>query len=329
MTKKLVTILVVGCLGLLVLMPRIIPVVHINMLTEIAFFALFAVSYNMLFGYAGLLSFGHSAYFGIGAYAVALLVKHIGGTMPLLAVIVSGGIAGGLGGLVAGIFCVRLKKAYFALLTLAFNQFFFALALKWRSLTGGDDGISLKRPGMYLPGLGTVSMGNVANVYYLVMATVIVCILVQWYVTRTPFGNTVRAIKENDERAGFIGYNVYLTRLSLYTLSAFFAGIAGSLFALFQGFVSTGAIDAHMSMQVVFMAFIGGTASFVGPILGTGVYLYFTDWVSRVTDRWEFVLGVLFILLVMYARTGLIGLIARISIKGLFGRRGIAQDGTK
>jgi len=233
-----------------------------------------------------------------------------------------GGIGGGLGGLLGGFFCVRLKKAYFALLTLAFNQFFFAIALKWRSLTRGDDGLSLKRPDLYIPGLGTIGMGKIAHVYYLVIVVVLLCILIQWYLTKTPFGNSIRAVKENDERADFIGYNAFLTRLSLFTISAFFAGIAGGLFAFFQGFVSTGAIDAHMSMQVIFMTFIGGVGSFFGPILGTAVYLYFTDWVSRVTERWEFVLGVLFILLVLFARTGLIGLFSKERLKGLVGLAG-------
>ena len=317
MKKSIVKgLVIIVCLGLIALLPQILPVVHINMLIEIAFFSLLAVSYSMLFGHGGLLSFGHAAYFGIGAYTMALLIKHIAG-IPLLLSLLMGGIAGGLGGLLAGVFCVRLKRAYFALLTIAFNQFFYAVALKWRSFTRGDDGLSLKRPDLYLPGLGSIDMGKIANVYYLVVMITLLCILAQWYLTKTPFGNSIRTVKENDERADFIGYNVFLTKLSLYTISSFFAGIAGGLFAFFQRFVSTGAIDAHMSMQVIFMTFIGGVGSFFGPILGTAVYLYFTDWVSRVTERWEFVLGVLFILLVMYARTGLVGLISIERLKRL------------
>lgn len=314
------------CLGLIALFPYLLPVVHINMLIEVAFFSLFAVSFNLLFGYGGLLSFGHAAYFGIGAYTVALTLKHAAG-FPLLPVLLLGGVAGGLGGLLAGVFCVRLKGAYFALLTMAFNQFFFAIALKWRSLTGGDDGMSLKRPDLYVPGLGAIPMNKIAHVYYLVVVIVLLCIFIQWYLTRTPFGNAIRAVKENDERAGFIGYDVFLTRLSLYAVAAFFAGMAGSLFALFQGFVSTGCIDAASSMHVMFMTFIGGVGSFLGPVLGTGVYLYFTDWVSRITDRWEFVLGVLFILLVLYARTGLVGILSMRRVKTLIGLTRSAKGG--
>lgn len=305
-------------------LPVILPVTHLNMVIEIAFFALFAMTFSMLFGHGGLLSFGHAAYFGIGAYTAALLFKHFAG-IPLIPAIFMGGIAGGLGGLLAGIFCVRLKGAYFALLTLAFNQFFFAIALKWRSLTGGDDGLSIKRPDLYIPGMGIISMKDISNVYYVVIIVVVICLLILWYLTKTPFGNSARAVKENDERAGFISYNVYLTKLVLYTICSFFAGIAGSLFAFFQGFVSTGAIDSTMSMQVVFMTFIGGAGSFLGPILGAGVYLYFTSWVSRITDRWEFVLGVLFILLVMYLRTGLVGLFLNEKVRSLFRLKGVTN----
>jgi ABC-type branched-subunit amino acid transport system permease subunit len=132
-TRILRISIVVVCLSILTVLPRIVSVTNINMLTEVAFLGLFALSFNMLFGYGGLLSFGHSACFGIGAYAVALLIKSFVG-VPLLLALFLGGVAGGLAGLLAGAFCVRLKGGYFALLTMAFNQFFFAIALKWRSL---------------------------------------------------------------------------------------------------------------------------------------------------------------------------------------------------
>jgi branched-chain amino acid transport system permease protein len=310
-------VLICLCLAGIGILPYLIPATQVNMVIEIAFFSLYAMSFNMLFGYGGMLSFGHSAYFGIGAYIVALMCKHFVG-LPLILILLMGGIAGALGGLLAGFFCVRLKGAYFALLTMAFNQFFFAIALKWRSLTGGDDGLSIKRPDLYLPGLGTIPMNNTIHMYYLVVAVVILCILVQWYLTLTPFGNSALAIKENDERADFIGYDVFSVKLTLYTICSFFAGIAGGLFVFFQGIVSTSSINTEMSMQVVFMTFIGGAGSFFGPILGTGVYLYFTDWVSRITERWEFILGVLFILLVMYMRTGLVSLISGEKISNMF-----------
>lgn len=315
----LTAIFVVTCLGLIIILPHILPAVQVNILIEMTFFALFAVTFNMLLGYGGLLSFGHSAYFGLGAYTLALSFKHIAG-FPLLLAILMGGIAGGLGGIIIGSLCVRMKGAYFALLTLAFNQFLYAIALKWRAVTGGDDGLTVVRPNLYLPGLGTINMYKTANVYYLVVAVVLISLLSLWYLTKTPFGNTIRSIKENEQRADFIGHNVFVSKLFLYTLSAFFAGIAGSLYGFFLEFVSTGSIGLHLATEVIFMAIIGGTGSFFGPILGAGVYVYFTDWVSRITERWEFILGVMFILLVMYVHRGLIGLVSVERMKSLFGK---------
>ena len=139
---------------------------------------------------------------------------------------------------------------------------------------------------------------------------VLVCLTVGWYLTKTPFGNTITATKVNEERASFfLGYNTNRSKLWIFTFSAFYAGIAGSLFACFQDFVATSTIDLAMSTQVLFMAFLGGTGSFFGPILGAAVFVYFTDMISSLTDRWEFILGVLFILLVLFFRQGLIGLI--------------------
>lgn len=301
-------LLILAGIALIAVLPHILPLIHINIITEIAFFSLFAVSFNMLFGYAGLLSFGHAAYFGIGAYTMALLFKHVSG-LPLLLSLLLGGVGGGLGGLLVGYFCVRLKGAYFALLTLAFNQFFFAIALKWRSVTSGDDGMGITRPDLHLPGLGAVDMYELANVYYLIVAVVILCLLLLWYLTKTPFGNTIKAVKLNDERADFLGYNVFLAKLILFGIAGFFAGIAGGLFALFAEFVSTGSIDLARSTEVIFMAFIGGTGSFLGPVLGSTIYMYFTDWLSDVTARWEFILGVIFVLIVLYAPKGLLGVL--------------------
>ena len=159
MTKN--TILKIG-IGLVILVilaifPFILSELQLNIVIEIAFFALFAVSYNLLFGYAGLLSFGHAAFFGIGAYFTVFALTYVAG-MPLLLSILIGGLAGGLGGALIGFFCVRLSGAYFALLTLAFNQFIFAVAYKWRSLTGGADGIGLLKPDIHLPLFGKIDM---------------------------------------------------------------------------------------------------------------------------------------------------------------------------
>ena len=303
--------------ALLIVAPSVLSVVKTRMLTEIAYFALFAVSYNFLFGWAGLLSFGHAAYFGLGAYVTAISLKHMPG-LHLLAGMGLGALAGAVGGAIIGFFCVRRKGSYFALLTLAFNQFLWAIAWKWREVTGGDDGI-----GRFVPrrpvdlGLFYLDLTRIPNKYYFTMAVVVIFLAMGWYLLQTPFGNTIQAVKVNEERAAFLGYNVNRSKLLIFTLAAFYAGIAGSLFALFQDFVATSAIGLGMSTEVLFMAFLGGTGSYFGPILGAAIFVYFTDWVSSITEHWEFFLGVLFIVLVLYFHRGFIGLIPS-KVRGVF-----------
>ncbi|MBU2551096.1 MAG: branched-chain amino acid ABC transporter permease [Proteobacteria bacterium] len=295
-------------LVLLAVFPFILPKLQLNIVIEIAFFSLFVLSYTLLLGYGGLLSFGHAAFFGIGGYLTAIIIRSFPGVHLLLVILISAAAAA-LAAFWVGFFCVRRSGTYFALLTLAFNQFFFAVALKWSSVTGGDDGLGIKLGDMYLPFVGNIHMHSTTNMYYLVMAVVVLCMVGCWFLLKTPFGNTVAAVKDNEDRAWFIGYNVLRTKLTLFTISGLIAGIAGSLFVLFEEFVSLGCINLVMSTQVLFMAFIGGTGSFFGPILGSAVYIYFTEWISGITENWEFFLGVLFILLIMYAHRGLIGII--------------------
>lgn len=309
-------VIIILAILLILLAPRFLKVVQIRMLNEIAYFSLFATSYNLLFGYAGLLSFGHAAYFGLGAYTTALSLKHFAG-IPLLLSILMGGIAGAFGGAIVGFFCVRRKAGYFVLLTLAFNQLIWALAWKWRNLTGGSDGIGGFAPKTFNFGIITFDMTRAETIYYFTVPIVILSLALIWYLMKTPFGNTTLAVKVNEERAAFLGYNVNLSKHLIFTFASFFAGIAGSLFALFQDFVATSAVDLLMSTEVIMMTFLGGTGSFFGPVLGAAIFVYFTDWISSLTDRWEFILGVLFIVLVLYFHQGAIGLIPK-RLKSIF-----------
>jgi branched-chain amino acid transport system permease protein len=309
-------VLLIGCIVLVLLAPLCLKIVHIRILNEVIYFSLFAVSFNLLFGYAGLLSCGHAAYFGIGAYTTAILLKRIVG-MPLLLAILTSGITASIAGVVIGFFCIRRKAGYFVLLTMAFNQLIWALAWKWRSMTGGDDGIGGFVPKSLKLGIVTLNLSNGSTVYCLSAVIVIFLFFLIWYLLKTPFGNTIRAIKVNEDRPAFLGYNVNFSKLLLFTMAAFFAGIAGSLYALFQDFVATSSVDLAMATQVIMMAILGGTGSFFGPVLGAAIFVYFTDWISHLTDRWEFILGALFIVLVLYFHRGAIGLIPR-KLKSIF-----------
>jgi len=308
--------IIVAILLLLGIAPHFLKVTQIRMLNEIAYFSLFAISFNLLFGYGGLLSFGHAAYFGLGAYTTAILLKRIAG-MPLLLSIFLGGMAAAIGGAVVGFFCVRRKGGYFALLTLAFNQLIWAVAWKWRTVTGGDDGIGGFVPKSLGFGIATFDLTKTATMYYLTMTIAVVLLFLAWYLTKTPFGNTIWAVKVNQERAAFLGYDVNFSKHLIFTISSFFAGIAGSLFAVFQDFVATNVVNLLLSTEIILMTILGGTGSFFGPILGAAIFVYFSDWFSSLTDRWEFFMGALFIIVVLYFHQGAIGLIPK-RLKSIF-----------
>ena len=298
---------------LLAFMPKLVSEFKLNLIITMTIYSLFAISYNVLFGQAGLLSFGHAAYFGVGAYTILLLFKYF--KVPLLLGILCGGVSGALFGILFGTFVVRLGGVYFALLTLAFNQLVYALAEKWRALTGGEDGLKATRPNIHLLGLGEIDMFSTVNWYYFVLILVILCIFVCWYFTRTPLGRLNLCLRENEERAKFIGYDTYVSRIAIYLFSAFFAGIAGALASSFQEFVSTTFINLDKAAEVLLMTFVGGGGTFIGPIVGACFLTYINDWLSSMTERWAIIQGAIFILMVLFAPHGLSGLLLSIKKK--------------
>jgi branched-chain amino acid transport system permease protein len=302
---------------MIVVVPLLAKPYQICLITEMIIFALFAVSYNLLLGYAGLLSFGHAMFFGTGAYATAVALIHIPG-LPFLGALIVGTLVTTLVGLGLGSLLLRHKGAYFALLTLAFNSLFYAIATKWHSLTGGDDGLSINRPNISL-GFADLNMSGITVFYYVTLLIVGSTILFCWYFNRTAMGQTVLLMRENEERMKFLGYNSSITRLVLFTFTAALAGLAGSFYALFFEFSSVSAISLDMTTTVLLMTFIGGTGSFIGPILGAGVYTYLQDFLSDITDRWPIVMGLIFILMVLFVPGGISGIIA--SVKDRLARR--------
>lgn len=289
-------------------LPVIIPEIKIHLAIEILIFALFAISFNLVLGTLGMLPFGFAAFFGMGAYISALMFNHMPGT-PLVVILLSGAVSGLISAIFVGFFCVRLSGTYFALITLAFQMFFFAVAVKWREVTNGDDGMGVIRPEVYLPGLGKLSLMNITNLYYIILFFVVLGILAAYLFLKTPLGNSAMSMRENGERASFLGYNVFLTKLTVFSFAGLIAGLAGGLFVLFEEFVGTTAIDVNMSFTVVVMAIIGGTGRFFGPILGVIFYLLFQDWISDLTKNWWLILGIVFIAVVLFLEGGLISII--------------------
>jgi branched-chain amino acid transport system permease protein len=300
-------------------MPLVLKPYHVNMLTEIIVFALFAVSYNLLLGYAGLLSFGHAMFFGMGAFTVAVSLIHIPGLsmwgaigLALAMTTVVGFVAGGL--------LLRHKGSYFALLTLAFNSLFYAVATKWHSVTGGDDGLSITRPDLAL-GFTTINLAGIESFYYFTLVTVGAAIVFCWYFTQTAMGQTVLMMRENEERMKFLGYNTNISRLILFTFTGAVAGLAGAFYTLHFQFCSQSAISVDMTTTVLLMTFVGGTGTFWGPMLGALVYVILQNYLSDITDRWPLFMGLIFVFMVLFIPGGLTQIIQ--SVKALFaGKRG-------
>ena len=288
----------------LLLLPKLISESHVILATEILYFSLFAVSFNLLFGYGGLLPFGHGGLFGIGAYTTAIFLANYEGIHVLLTIFL-GGVLALIGGAIIGFFSLRVKGAFFALLTFAFQMFLFALAFKWRPVTGGEDGIGVLRPDLSLPLFGEIILDS-NNFYWISLIVVFVSFLICYWILKTPFGNSINCIKVNEERASFLGYRPYLSQWILFCLASFMAGIAGALFTLASEFASLEAINVDVSFTAIMMTFIGGTSAFLGPVLGAAFYVIFQDWLSGLWDRWLLIMGALFIIMVLYMEGGLI-----------------------
>jgi branched-chain amino acid transport system permease protein len=312
--KKTPYLVIAAIFALGVLMPFVIKKYQLNMLTEIIVFALYAVSYNLLLGGAGLLSFGHAMFFGMGAFTVAVSLIHIPGLSMWNAVLLALAMTTAVGFITGG-FLLRHKGAYFALLTLAFNSLFYAVATKWHKITGGDDGLSITRPDLLL-GFTTIKMASLTNFYYVTLLVIGAAIVFCWYFTKTAMGQTVLLMRENEERMKFLGYNTNISRLILFTFTGALAGLAGAFYTLHFQFVSQSAISVDMTTTVLLMTFVGGTGTFWGPILGAFVYIILQNYLSDITDRWPLFMGLIFVVMVLIIPGGLSQII--LSIRSLF-----------
>ena len=301
-----------GGLILALLLPQVIGIVYTNILVQFAIDAVYALSLNLLLGYGGLLSFGHAMFFGAGAYATALVLTRLPG-FPLLAVVLVGACAAAFLALILSPLLVRVSGTAFAMLTLAFGQLFYVFSLKYREVTRGEDGIAgFPTPSLSLPGIGTIDLSVPAHFYYFALALLALCAWAMWFLTRTPFGSVIVGIRDNPQRIDYLGFKVAHSKALLLILSALFAGIAGSLFALFQNLVSVdGALHVFVSFKPIMMAYIGGIGSFFGPILGSGLFHLLEELTSRYVRHVDLIKGVVFILVVLFAPGGIVGVYRR------------------
>lgn len=265
---------------------------------EVMIWVIYALGFNLLLGCAGLPSFGHGAYFGVGAYAFGLSQIHWGSGlwMSLAFAVLAGAIAGGL----VALFISHRRGIYYALLTIAFGQIFWFVAIKWHSVTRGEDGLlNIKRPPF---------LEDLSGLYYFCLAAFVVVVVLLWRLAHSPFGRVLAAIRQNETRARFVGYHVWVYKWLAFTISALVAGLAGGLFALAQQSAYPNVMSLHQSGFVVMMALVGGgLVSFWGPVLGVVLFFVARDLLGAYTETWLLWYGLLFMAVVLFKPEGLAG----------------------
>ncbi len=268
--------------------------------TEIWIFAIFGLGANLLMGYTGLLSFGQATFFGSAAYVAGYLLKHYG--LNVFAALGAGIGVGAVSALLVGYLCVQRSGIYFIMLTFALNQLFYFIAYQWTTVTGGEDGM----PGIPRPELFGIDFKNPMAYYVFVSVLFLVTLWVMKRLVESPLGKILVAIRENEVRAEAVGYNVPRFKLAAFVLAGAFSGVAGVLYAMLFGIVPLEAISFVFSGNVVFATLIGGSGSLYGPIIGSFVFIWLSESVSTLWARWPLLLGVAFVIVVLFFRGGVV-----------------------
>jgi branched-chain amino acid transport system permease protein len=275
--------------------------------------AIAALGFNLLLGYTGLLSFGHSAYFGVGAYTVALMVKYLGVVSMELHLLAA--VAGSV--LITAIFgvaCVRYTRIFFSILTMALSQVLWSLAFKFFWVTGGTDGLRVPTPTLLgvVQGKGDKIAFLAHAYYYYVLGVFVLCTALMWVIVNSPFGRALQAIRDNETRAQFIGIQIWRYRWIAFMVSGVFTGVAGALWVPLNGLTTPDILHWTFSGEIVFMTVLGGFRSFTGPIVGAVVFNYLKTYAVGYTVYWQLLLGVVLVVLVLSLPTGIVGSAGRL-----------------
>jgi branched-chain amino acid transport system permease protein len=305
---------------MLALLPRVIDLYQTELLIYGMTFAIAALGFNLLLGYTGLLSFGHCAYFGVGAYSVAFIVRDLHVQSMELCI---------LGGLIAtlavsalfGYVCVRHTRIFFSILTLALSQVLWSLAFKFFWVTGGTDGIRVPRSTITLLG-GLIDFRGagayqkfVHSYYYYVLALFVIAVVVMWVIVHSPFGKALQAIRDNETRASFVGIRVRRYRWVAFVISGFFTGLAGALWVPLNGLTTPDILYWPFSGEIVFMTVLGGFRTFTGPIVGAITFNYLKVYAVASSQYWQLVLGGVLVVLVILLPAGIVGTLAQLAGK--------------
>jgi branched-chain amino acid transport system permease protein len=268
--------------------------------SEIWIFAIFGLGTNLLMGYTGLLSFGQATFFGSAGYVAGYLLKHHG--VNVLLVLGIGIVVGAVTAAVVGYLCVQRSGLYFIMLTFALNQMFYFTAYQWTSVTGGEDGM----PGVPRPAVLGLDIHGPLAYYALVAVLFLLSLAVMKRIVESPLGMILQAIRENEPRAEALGYDVARMKLAAFVIGGAFSGLAGVLYAMLFGIVPLEAIGFVFSGNVVFATLIGGSGSLYGPVIGSFVFIWLSESVSAIWERWPLLLGVAFVIVVLFFRGGVV-----------------------
>jgi branched-chain amino acid transport system permease protein len=281
---------------------------YTELATRIVVMGLAAMSLNFLLGFTGVLSFGHAAYFGLGAYGTAMAIKYWGvGSIPAIAL---GVVVATIAAMIIGSLIIKLRGVYFAMVTIAFGQVFYFVAFRWNAVTGGDDGLTGWRR---LPiNFGFAELDIVQNdraFYYFALAIFAICVAAMAVLLNSPFGRSLIAIRENERRARFLGVPIEFHVWLSFVISCLFVSAAGGLYALLNNFIDPRALRVDLSGNLVIMAVLGGMRSFWGPLIGAAIFVALQDYVSSQTQNWMSVIGLVFVLVVRFFPRGVLGML--------------------
>lgn len=283
--------------------------------------AIAALGFNLLLGYTGLLSFGHSAYFGVGAYAVAFMVKYLRVTSMEL-FLLGGVVASAVVTALFGFVCVRYTRIFFSILTLALSQVLWSLAFKFFWVTGGTDGLRVPTPTLLGGMVDRLAGPPEAKVeflshryYYYVLVVFFICVALMWVIVNSPFGKALQAIRDNETRAEFVGVRVRRYRWIAFLVSGVFTGLAGALWVPLNGLTTPDILYWPFAGKIVFFTVLGGFRTFTGPIIGSVVYHYLEAYAVGFTIYWQLVLGVVLVVLVLTMPSGIVGTVSQLRLK--------------
>lgn len=296
-TWKIVLIAVLGIIA--VALPFITPSYLLRIVDMFLIGSIFALSLNVLLGYTGLLPFGHAIYFGVGAYGVALLMDKAG--LPYFAALPASLIITTAVAVIVGYFCSRVVAMGFAILTMALGQLFYTIFVKWYHFTGGDDGIS----GIHPPDF----IASGVNYYFFVLVVFLIAVWALWRIVNSPFGYTLRYLRDNRPRAQAIGINIQHYQWLSYIVAGVFAGLAGCIFCTLDGIIDPQSLAVGKSSEAIIMVIVGGTGVFGGPIVGALLITILQFYVIKYTLFWPFVMGTILLLVVRFLPGGITGYI--------------------